>query len=101
MGKLQIDVLGTSFSIKANEDDDYLNKLLGYYKRIAKQIEDTSSLDNPLQISILAGIMLCDDLYKEKGRNAKFQAALQKNETDEQADKITRSLIEKIDKVLK
>ena len=101
MGKLQIDVLGTSFSIKANEDDDYLNKLLGYYKRIAKQIEDTSSLDNPLQISILAGIMLCDDLSKEKGRNAKFQAALQKNETDEQADKITRSLIEKIDKVLK
>ncbi|MBQ1628915.1 MAG: cell division protein ZapA [Treponema sp.] len=101
MGNLQIDILGTSFAIKANEDSEYLNKLLGYYKRIVDQIEKSGSLKTPLQISILSGIMLCDELYKEKGRNVKFQSALEKNSTDEEADRITKSLIEKIDQVLK
>ena len=101
MGNLQIDILGTSFAIKANEDSEYLNKLLGYYKRIVNQIENSSSLNTPLQVSILSGIMLCDELYKEKGRNVKFQTALEKNTTDEEADRITKSLIEKIDQVLK
>ena len=44
MGTLQIDVLGTSFSIRASEDSDYLNKLLGYYKRIVTQIENAGNL---------------------------------------------------------
>ena len=101
MGNLQIDILGKSFAIKANEDSEYLNKLLGYYKRIVDQIEKSGSLKTPLQISILSGIMLCDELYKEKGRNVKFQSALEKNSTDEEADRITKSLIEKIDQVLK
>ncbi len=101
MGNLQIDVLGTSFAIKANEDSEYLNKLLGYYKRIVGQLEKSSGLQSPLQVSILSGIMLCDELYKEKGRKVKFQTALEKNSTDEEADKITKSLIEKIDQVLK
>ncbi|MCR5494191.1 MAG: cell division protein ZapA [Treponema sp.] len=101
MGNLQIDILGTSFAIKANEDSEYLNKLLGYYKRIVNQLEESGSLHSPLQISILTGIMLCDELYKEKGRKVKFQTALEKNSTDEEADKITKSLIDKIDQVLK
>lgn len=101
MGNLQIDVLGTSFAIKANEDSEYLNKLLGYYKRIVGQLEKSGPLQSPLQISIISGIMLCDELYKEKGRKVKFQTALEKNSTDEEAEKITKSLIEKIDQVLK
>ena len=101
MGNLQIDVLGTSFTIRANEDSEYLTRLLGYYKRIVNEIEQSGSLKDPLQISVLAGITLCDDLYKEKGRNAKFQTALEKNSADIEADRINKLLIEKLDKVLK
>lgn len=100
-GTLQIDILGTSFSIKADEDTSYLEKILGYYKRIVNQIEAGGALTDPLKISILAGIMLSDELYKAKGRSLKFQAALENNSTDEEADRITKTLIEKIDKVLK
>lgn len=100
-GTLQIDLLGTSFSIKADEDTSYLEKILGYYKRIVNQIEAGGALTDPLKISILAGIMLSDELYKSKGRSLKFQAALENNSTDEEADRITKTLIEKIDKVLK
>ncbi len=100
-GSLQIDILGTSFSIKANEDTAYLEQILGYYKKIVNQIEKDSHLDDPLKISILAGITLSDELYKAKGRNIKFQQALEKDSTDIEAERITKSLIEKIDKVLK
>ena len=100
-GTLQIDLLGTSFSIKADEDTSYLEKILGYYKRIVNQIEAGGALTDPLKISILAGIMLSDELYKAKGRSLKFQAALENNSTDEEADRITKTLIEKLDKVLK
>ncbi len=100
-GTLQIDLLGTSFSIKADEDTAYLEKILGYYKRIVKQIEDGGSLSDPLKISILAGVMLSDELYKAKSRSIKFQTALENNSTDQEADRITKSLIEKIDRVLK
>ncbi len=99
-GSLQIDLLGTSFSIKADEDTSYLEQILGYYKRIVNQIEKGGALSDPLKISILAGIMLSDELYKAKGRSVKYQKALENNSVDDEADKITKSLIEKLDKVL-
>ena len=100
-GTLQIDLLGTTFSIKADEDTSYLEQILGYYKRIVNQIENGGALTDPLKISILAGIMLSDELYKAKGRSLKFQAALENNSADDEADRLTKTLIEKIDKVLK
>ena len=67
MGQLKIEMLGTSFTIQANENNEYLEKLLGYYKRITDDVNKIDSIKNPLQTAILAGIMICDELYKEKG----------------------------------
>ena len=77
MGSLKIDVFNSSFTINATEDDAYLQKLLGYYKKIISQIQKSGSLSNPVQISALAGIMLCDELYKEK---SKLQLICQESE---------------------
>jgi len=71
MGSLQIDVLGASFAIKANEESAYLEKLLGYYKRITEEIKKTGGLSKPVEIAIMSGITLVDELYKEKSKNAK------------------------------
>ena len=69
MGKLVIDVLGTSFSAQADEDDEYLEKLSSYYKEITSTIKKSTNLQDPMKISILAGITLVDELYKEKQKN--------------------------------
>ena len=66
MGLLQINVLGSSFAIQAKEDDEYLKKLLSYYKQIIAEIEKSDNLNDPKQTAILAGILLGDELYKEK-----------------------------------
>ena len=70
MGTLQINTLGTSFEIQAKEDDAYLKNLLSYFNQISNQIEATTELKDPLKIAILSGIMICDELYKEKKKNA-------------------------------
>ena len=100
MGTLQIDILGTSFAFKAEQDDDYLDQLLRYYRKIVEPLEKSGVLSNPLQISIMTGILMCDELFQEKSRNARMKNAALKNSTDGEAEEITRRIIEKIDKAL-
>ncbi|MBQ3799253.1 MAG: cell division protein ZapA [Treponema sp.] len=99
MGKLQIDILGTSFAVQAPEDDTYLKKLFSYYSEIINTIQRTSKIKDNLEISIMAGITLVDELYKEKQRNASYSKALN-NSNDAEADRLTAEMIQKIDKAL-
>ncbi|WP_407399368.1 cell division protein ZapA [Treponema sp.] len=99
MGKIQIDILGTSFSAQAAEDDAYLTKLTSYYKAITDSIQKTSGVQDPMKISILAGITLVDELYKEKQKSIKLSNVL-RSDDEEKAEKITMSMIEKISGVL-
>ena len=108
MGKLHIDLLNTSFTIQANEDEEYLKKLLGYYSRIIDDVSKIPSIRTPLQTSILAGIMLCDELYKEKTKVAQLSNGKPVTVTVDPAteasnlevEKRTLAMIEKISKVL-
>ncbi|MCR4939147.1 MAG: cell division protein ZapA [Treponemataceae bacterium] len=99
MGTLQIDILGTSFAIQAKEDTAYLENLLAYYRQVSEQIEKSTGLTDPIKQSILTGIMLCDELYKEKKKNSN---TLGKPTNDDlfEAEKLTLKMIEKISTVL-
>ncbi|MCR5400976.1 MAG: cell division protein ZapA [Treponema sp.] len=100
MGLLQINLLGTSFSIKSDEDQEYLNKLLKYYKGVTDGLEKKGAFSNPLQIAIMAGIMMCDQVYSDKKKKVEIQEAIENNTLDERIDKITRDMISKIDTVI-
>ena len=98
MGKLNIDLLGTSFSVQAGEDDQYLAKLLAYYTDIITTIQRSGSLKDPLKTSILAGIALVDELYKAKKQTASHD--MDQQYSDSEAERLTMDMIEKIDEVL-
>jgi len=104
MGKLKIEMLGTSFTIQANEDNDYLEKLLGYYKRITEDVNKIDSIKNPLQVAILSGIMICDELYKEKQNKVAMEngeyVPVENDMDTVEIEKRTLDMISKIDKVL-
>lgn len=105
MALLQINVLGTSFAISANEDEEYLKKLLSYYSQITEEIKKSDNLKDPKQTAILAGILLCDELYKEKEKYLKLRKqnlSDEEIENDEKEDinQITSDLISKIEQVL-
>ena len=102
MGRLQIDILGTSFNIQSDESDVYLNKLLDYYKDILTQLRKTTSIADSLQLSILAGISICDELYKAKTRNARITKHTHNTMPDHaEMERITLKLIEDLDSALR
>ena len=99
MGSLQIDLHGSSFAIKANEESAYLEKLLGYYKRITEEVKKTGGLTKPVEIAIMSGITLVDELYKEKSKNVKLSKDGQSTD-DEEVERLTLRMIDRIDKAL-
>lgn len=107
MGALQIDVFNSPFVIQVNEDDEYLQKLLWYYKKIIERIERNGALKNPVQISALAGIMLCDELYKEKSKaqltktdGTESTSVPVDSEESKEAERLAKMMIDRIDKAL-
>ncbi len=104
MGKLRIDMLGTNFTIQANENEEYLNKLLGYYQRISQDVQKIDSIKTPLQIAILSGIMIVDELYKEKEKCISMENGTyvppSTDPNSEEVERRTLEMIEKISKVL-
>ena len=105
MGSLRIEMLGTTFTIEAgNADNEYLQKLLGYYERITDDVAKNGII-NPTQIAIIAGINLCDELYKEKEKkiameNGEYMPVESNPIETTEIERRTQEMIEKINKVL-
>ncbi len=90
---LRVDLLGTSFTIKADEDPAYLRNLLNKYARIVDETRSNTGLVDPLKISIVAGIVLCDELDKARSGAVRPEA--------DETERIALDLIARIDAALK
>ena len=95
MGSVSISLLGTSFKLRAQEDSLHLQRIVDYYSKIVSQVESSVSERDPLKLSILAGIMVIDELFT----NNKQSDYTNKDELDE-VENITLHLINTIDKSL-
>jgi cell division protein ZapA len=102
MGALRIDTLGEVFSIDAKADRNYLEMLLDNYKIMVTLVEKNAGteLTNPLRIAIMSGIMLCDELYKEKRKTDRLQKQSPESADLAEVEKLTLRMIEKIDKAI-
>ena len=103
MGTLNINLLGTSFSIQAKEDDRYLAELLARYKNLTSYIERMSGLKDNVKIAIMAGISLCDEIKQIKQKYVGVQNPNKSNNDDTElieAERIALKIMERIDKVL-
>jgi mannose-6-phosphate isomerase len=92
---LLIDILGTSFTISAEEAPEYLNMLLGKYRRTIENVQRATGLKDPLKTAVLTGFLLCDDL--EKTGNSVGAAA---NEEPGEAERITQGMISKLSEII-
>jgi len=91
---LIIDILGTTITITADEDPEYLNKLLGKYKKTIDNVKKISGLKDPLKLAVLTGYLLCDDLEKA--------GSLQlKTEDSSEAEELTLGMISRLEDALK
>ena len=104
MADIQINVLGTSFTLRAQEDLPYLEKIRDYYSNVCNEIQKNDHIQDQKQAAVLAGILIADELYKEKQKAIEAKGA-QSQPCDDpleelEADRLTKSMIEKIDRAL-
>jgi cell division protein ZapA (FtsZ GTPase activity inhibitor) len=95
---LRIDVLGTSFSIAAEEDAKYLNRLLENFKLKIETTQKETGLKDPLRVAILTGYLICDELQRVYDRQTVDNESIA--HTEKETEKITANLIARIDEVL-
>lgn len=93
--RLKVDMLGTSFHIRASEDAVYLRSVLDYLRGKVDEVKSEVGAADPLKIALLAGLNLVDELFKEKQRGLGMRPS-------EYAEigRITERLIERIDRTL-
>ncbi len=95
-GNVQISLLGTSFSIQADEDSEYLARIVEYLEKKVQEIEGSVAIKDPLRIAILTGLLIADELFKQKERDR--QEPIDRD--SEEVARITQALIDRIDKSL-
>jgi cell division protein ZapA (FtsZ GTPase activity inhibitor) len=64
--ELCLDILGTSFTITADEDEEYLHKVLTQYRAAVESTKSISGINEPLNVAVLTGFLLCDEINKIK-----------------------------------
>jgi cell division protein ZapA (FtsZ GTPase activity inhibitor) len=90
---LHIKLLGTAFSISADEDPVYLDALLGDYYQTVENTRKITGVEDPLKLAILTGFLLCDDYKKLTSQNPRVRDSIE-------AEKLTQELISRLDKAL-
>jgi len=64
--KLSLEFLGASFEIAVDEEEAYLQKVLTQYEAALENTKSISGINEPLNIAILTGVMLCDEINRIK-----------------------------------
>lgn len=88
---LPIRLLGTSFSLKTEENPEYLQGIINTFEHRLEETRRTVGVSDPLKLAILTGILLTEELVKGNP-NPELNTR--------EIESLAKSLIEKIDSVL-
>ena len=92
---MKIELLGTSFSIQTDEDPQHLQDIVDYLKTKIQEIRSSVSTSDALKVSILAALLVTDELFKER--------AATKHHTmeAEQVQEITQRILRELEQTLR
>jgi cell division protein ZapA (FtsZ GTPase activity inhibitor) len=95
---LRLDILGTSFSITADEEPAYMEEVLDQYRAAVGNTYNISGIKDPLKIAILTGFLLCDEINKMRRREGEAEA--RREGECRELEQRAMNLIAKIDRAL-
>jgi cell division protein ZapA (FtsZ GTPase activity inhibitor) len=88
---MRIEILGTSFSVRTDEDPEYLREVVEHFRSKVQEVQATGTTSDPLKLAILAGLLTADEYLKLNGASRR---------EDEQAKAIAQQLIGELNQVL-
>ena len=89
-----VELLGTSFTIRSEEDPAYLDEVMAYFRERLEATATLVSWSDPLKVAIVAALNVVDELFKERMANG--TATEEARKTGE----IASRLISQIDRAL-
>lgn len=91
---MQIDLLGTSFTVRTDEDPDYFREVVEHFRAKVEEIQRSVTTTDPLKIAILAGILAADDFMKLTGEQRREELEARRI-TDELLTSLDEALVER------
>ena len=64
-----VELLGTSFTIRSEEDPAYLDEVMAYFRERLEATAALVSWSDPLKVAIVAALNIVDELFKERMEN--------------------------------
>ena len=93
---LAVNILGSSFTVQSNGDLQHLQRVVDYLKKKVEEIQQKyadSATQDPVKISLLAGLNVVDEMFRRGGVETAASEAVE-------LERITERLIDTIDKSL-
>ncbi|MDA8425314.1 MAG: cell division protein ZapA [Treponema sp.] len=97
---VNIDLLGTSFTVQTDESLDYMQSLILRLRERLDALKTATRVSDPLKLSILANITILDELVRERSRDRDGAAALEPGSQDDELSRVAARLIAVIDRSL-
>ena len=85
---VEVNILGSSFTIQSNDDPRYMAEVVAYLKEKVREVQTGSGVQDPLKVALLAALNVVDELLRKRG------------EASREIEEITERLIERIDQSL-
>lgn len=97
---MRIELLGASFQIQSDESPEYIEQLLEHFRSRVEQIEQTVATGDPLKKSILAALLVTDELFSDRQNRASSGSVHIAPEDADEIAQITSRIISEIDATL-
>ncbi|MFP4483417.1 MAG: cell division protein ZapA [Spirochaetaceae bacterium] len=72
---MTIELLGTSFTIQTDEDPQYVQDLIDFFRTKVQDVQARITSGDPLKIAIVAGVLTADELFRLREGTAAASAS--------------------------
>ncbi len=94
---MRIELLGASFQIQSDESPEYIEQLLEHFRSRVEQIEQSVATGDPLKKSILAALLVTDELFSEREHRTPSGHVRIDPEEAQEIEQITTRIISDLD----
>jgi len=96
-GVVQIQILGTTFTVKSDQDPEYVESIIQYIKTKIEEIKQSTTSNDPLRTAILANILITDELFKERNKKGDL---FNESDASREASRLTADIIRRLEQSL-
>lgn len=98
---MRIELLGQSFTIRTDEDPEYLGDLVDYYATKLQEVRDSVDTTDAVKLAILAGLITVDELFQAREEAGISAASPRRSPEDQQeAERIAEQLMARLHEAL-